>query len=153
MPSVAQWVTEQPFHHFVVDGLFARVDDALKKKVALFQLVVEEVVGLREKEIFHARTGHDLCTNHVGTRKQPATSAAFLVADAGAFHLVAEPRVGRSRLFAVGRKLFDGVGIYGIPDGFVGIVVRVALFQGLQDFGGECLLGERNAAAERKGQI
>lgn len=38
---------------FVVDGLFARVDDALKKKVALFQLVVEEVVGLREKEIFH----------------------------------------------------------------------------------------------------
>ena len=60
----------------------------------------------------------------------------FLVADAGAFHLVAEPRVGRSRLFAVGRKLFDGVGIYGIPDGFVGIVVRVALFQGLQDFGG-----------------
>ena len=130
--SVGERILEEPSHHLAVDVLLARIYHSLKEEVALLQLVVEEEIHLTEEEVTHSQCAHGAVAQHVGARKEPASAAALLVADARVLHLGTEVSVLGLAVVLVECQLLYAGSTHGIPQCLLGGRGAVAAFEGLQ---------------------
>ena len=101
LPAIPYRILEQPFHHFVIHRFLTGIDDALQEQVRFFQLVIEEIIILRELHFLQTVFGYHLRTKHIQPRKQPATSRLFLVGNAYRNHLIGKVRVKISQALLV----------------------------------------------------
>ncbi len=114
MSPVAERIAEKPVHGLVVHRPFGAVDDSLKEKVGLFELVEEEVVVLRKLQFRQAVLCHHLRAKHVESGEEPASARTLLVGYPLARHAVGEMRVESVFCIRVCGELVDCVCAYGV---------------------------------------